>query len=56
MPKIDTNSVQSSMMMPLWGRATYGKENPDILKDPMAQSLMKKLNADLKLDPHAFNE
>ena len=46
----DFNSVQATNFMPLWGRAKYSEDNPELLQDPVAVDLMNRIQKDLKLD------
>ena len=40
---IGDNSVQASMLPPLWGRAIYSQKNPDVLNDPKTVELLYRL-------------
>jgi O-methyltransferase involved in polyketide biosynthesis len=44
------NSVQATNFMPLWGRAKYSGDNPDLLHDPVAVDLMDKIQQEYQLD------
>ncbi|MHA1563400.1 MAG: class I SAM-dependent methyltransferase [Promethearchaeota archaeon] len=44
------NSVQATNFMPLWGRAKYSVNNPELLHDPVAVDLMNRIQKDLELD------
>ena len=44
------NSVQATNFMPLWGRAKYSEDNPDLLQDPVAVDLMHQIQDEYKLD------
>jgi len=44
------NSVQATNFMPLWGRAKYSGDNPDLLQDPVAVDLMHKIQQEYHLD------
>lgn len=39
---LDMQSVQGTMLLPLWGRAKYSRENPDVLDDPMAGKIVRE--------------
>ncbi|MHA1619432.1 MAG: class I SAM-dependent methyltransferase [Promethearchaeota archaeon] len=44
------NSVQATNFMPLWGRAKFSGDNPNLLHDPIAVDLMHKIQQEYQLD------
>ncbi len=53
---IEDNSVQATLLMPLWGRANYSEQNPDILKDPKAMELLKRMGEDYGVEFSQFKQ
>ena len=53
---LDLQSVQGTMLIPLWGRATYSLKNSNILKDPEAVSLIEKIDVDFSGIEKTFGE
>ena len=47
---IDDNSVQATMVMPLWGRANCSKKYPEVLEDPKSIEIFEKMVADFDFD------
>ena len=43
---LDMQSIQGTMLLPLWGRAAYSREFPEILNDELAIEIVDKLNFD----------
>lgn len=43
---IEKGSIEETMIGPLWARATFSKQYPDILKDPKAVEIKNKMNYD----------
>jgi O-methyltransferase involved in polyketide biosynthesis len=43
--KIIEQTIMNTMVGPLWARAFYGKRNPEILVDPHAEEIFKKLKS-----------
>ncbi len=46
----EDNSVQSTLIIPLWGRATQSKLNPNILNDHLSSKILEKLIKDYNFD------
>ena len=53
---LDLQSVQGTMLIPLWGRASYSLKNENILKDPEAVALIEKLDVDFSGIEKSFGE
>ena len=53
---LDLQSVQGTMLIPLWGRATYSLKNTNILKDPEAVALIEKIGVDFSEIEKNFGE
>ena len=53
---LDTQSVQGTMLIPLWGRSKYSRENPDILDDTMAGKIVKESGFDFSPLEKTFGE
>lgn len=53
---LDMQSVQGTMLLPLWGRAKYSKQNPDILNDSIAIEIIQKLDFDFTEVEKTFQE
>lgn len=53
---LDMQSVQGTMLLPLWGRAQYSKENKDILDDQTAIELIESQPFDFADTAKAFGE
>ena len=47
---IEDNSVQATMIIPLWGRAKYSQKYPDLLDDPLAHTVFDHLMQDFDFD------
>ena len=47
---IENNSVQATMIMPLWGRAKYSQKYPDLLYDPLSHDIFDQLMQDFNFD------
>ncbi len=45
-PTLQTQTVQSTMLLPLWGRATASEKNPEILYDQQAIEIIKNCDFD----------
>ena len=44
--KIDLGGVEETLLVPLWGRAKFSRENPSILNDTKATELVEGLDYD----------
>lgn len=55
-PSLDLQSVQATMLLPLWGRAKYSKLNPDILEDHTAIQIIENSEFDFSETEKAFGE
>ena len=44
--KLDLSGVEETLLVPLWGRAKFSRENPSILNDMKAIELVEQLNYD----------
>lgn len=44
--KLASNSVQETMLIPLYGRAIAGQQFPDILRDPVAETIVQQVDYD----------
>ncbi|MGA7471080.1 MAG: hypothetical protein WBW25_09665 [Halobacteriota archaeon] len=44
--KIDLGGVEETLLVPLWGRAKFSRENPSILNDTKAIELVEGLDYD----------
>lgn len=44
--KIDLDGVEETLLVPLWGRAIFSRENPSILNDTKAIELVEQLDYD----------
>ena len=53
---LDMQSVQGTMLLPLWGRAKYSEENPDILDDQMAIRIIRNIGIDFSEIAKSFGE
>lgn len=53
---LDMQSVQGTMLLPLWGRAEYSKRNPDILDDRTAIEIVENLDFDFSGIERNFGE
>lgn len=49
-------SVQTTLLLPLWGRAKYSANNNDILSDPQASNLLNKIDYDFSLIEKSLGE
>ncbi|UYP46060.1 hypothetical protein NEF87_002345 [Candidatus Lokiarchaeum ossiferum] len=47
---IENNSVQATMVMPLWGRAKYSRKYPNLLLDPLVHDIFDRLMQDFNFD------
>jgi O-methyltransferase involved in polyketide biosynthesis len=43
---LNSQTIQETMLIPLWGRAKYSKLYPQLLKDPIAEEIIKKIDYD----------
>ncbi len=51
--KINLSGMQETLLLPLWSRINFGKDNNSILIDPMAAEIVKKIKYDFnKIDKH----
>lgn len=53
---LNMQSVQGTMLLPLWGRAKYSRENPDILDDRIAERIIKESGIDFSATEKSFGE
>lgn len=53
---LDMQSVQGTMLLPLWGRAEYSKKNPEILDDQIAIRIVEDLDFDFSEIEKNFKE
>ena len=53
---LQSESVQETMLIPLWGRATYSHQYPDLLTDPQAEEIVAQLDYDCDAVFRAFGE
>lgn len=53
---LDMQSVQGTMLLPLWGRARYSRENPDILDDKTAVEIVGGCGVDFSKIEQTFGE
>lgn len=53
--KIIEQTIMSTMVGPLWARAFYGKRNPEILVDPYAEEIFKKLRSNYPESSYEFS-
>lgn len=53
---LDMQSVQGTMLLPLWGRAKYSRENPDILDDKIAERIIRESGIDFSATEKTFGE
>ncbi|WNY22796.1 hypothetical protein MmiHf6_00810 [Methanimicrococcus hongohii] len=53
---LDMQSVQGTMLLPLWGRAEYSKKNPEILDDQKAIEIVENLDFDFSEIGRNFGE
>ena len=44
--QIDLGGVEETLLVPLWGRAKFSRENPSILNDTKATELVEGLDYD----------
>ncbi|TXT59175.1 MAG: hypothetical protein BAJALOKI2v1_240003 [Promethearchaeota archaeon] len=52
----DLSQISETMLGPLWARATYSKEFPDLLKDEKAIEIIEKLDYDFSAMAEALGE
>lgn len=55
-PALDAHSIQSTMLLPLWGRAAASEKNPDILYDRQAIEIIKNFDYDFDGIAKVFGE
>ncbi|MDY0267239.1 MAG: class I SAM-dependent methyltransferase [Methanimicrococcus sp.] len=53
---LDMQSVQGTMLLPLWGRAKYSEQNPDVLDDPVALDIVQRLDFDFTNVENSFKD
>ena len=53
---INDQSVQATMLIPLWGRAKYSEQNPQILNDAEAKRIIKQCDFDFSGVEKSFGE
>lgn len=53
---LNLQTVQGTMLLPLWGRAKYSKENTDILDDGVTVDIVENLNVDFGEIERSFGE
>lgn len=53
---LDMQSVQGTMLLPLWGRAKYSRENQDILDDRIAEQIIRESGIDFSDTEKTFGE
>lgn len=54
--ELGSQTVQSTMLLPLWGRATASEKNPEILNDKEAIEIIKNCNYDFSSIAKTFGE
>lgn len=55
-PTLQTQTVQSTMLLPLWGRAAASEKNPEILYDRQAIEIIKNCDFDFSSVAQTFGE
>lgn len=55
-PNLESQTVQSTMLLPLWGRATASKRHPDILYDEQAIEIIDNYDFDFSSIASTFGE
>jgi O-methyltransferase involved in polyketide biosynthesis len=53
---LDTQSAQATMLIPLWGRAKFSRQNPDILLDEEAERIIQNCGFDFSGVENSFKE
>lgn len=53
---LNTQSVQATMLLPLWGRAKYSHSNPDILDDAESKRIIEKSGINFNHIEQGFGE
>jgi len=53
---LQSETVQETMLIPLWGRATYSRQYPDLLADSRAQAIIARLDYDFSPFARALGE
>ena len=53
---IEPQSVQETMLLPVWGRAKYSHLYPELLDDPRAEEIMGKIDYDFSKVEKGFDE
>jgi O-methyltransferase involved in polyketide biosynthesis len=53
---IEPQSVQETMLLPVWGRAEYSHLYPELLDDPRAEEIMGKIDYDFSKVEKGFDE
>jgi O-methyltransferase involved in polyketide biosynthesis len=53
---LQSETVQETMLIPLWGRATYSHLYPELLTDPRAEEIIKRLDYDFGAFAKALGE
>jgi O-methyltransferase involved in polyketide biosynthesis len=53
---LQPETVQETMLIPLWGRATYSRRNPELLADPRAEEIIAQLDYDFSPFAKALGE
>lgn len=53
---LQSETVQETMLIPLWGRATYSRQYPELLDDPRAQEIIERLDYDFRSFARALGE
>jgi O-methyltransferase involved in polyketide biosynthesis len=53
---LQTETVQETMLIPLWGRATYSHQHPELLTDPRAEEIIAQLDYDFSGIEKALGE
>jgi O-methyltransferase involved in polyketide biosynthesis len=53
---LQSQTVQETMLIPLWGRATYSRLYPELLEDPRAEGIIERLDYDFDTFAKALGE
>ena len=53
---IEPQSVQETMLLPIWGRAKYSHLYPELLDDPRDEEIMGKIDYDFSKVEQGFDE
>lgn len=53
---LDLQSIQGTMLLPLWGRASYSAKYPDLLDDKDAQDIIRRHRFDFSVIEKSFGD